>query len=351
MAICASVFSGCANKEAEVEVIPETVCIYSYGEELENRMQYVLEAHPDWQGKIEFVTLSEAEYDLTLNKCFYPEEKKGKKDETEQEQPPLKYPDIFLTDAKHLPQYAASDKVLSMEELGITGDILDQMYDWSLKSATIEDSGIMALTWRVSPEAFIYKKSMASEYLGADERRDVQAYVKDQLTLDDSLLAIKKAAGRDIRVLDDASMYETESMRSNIFGFYADVDWLTKVFKDDKKLTLSETWGVCKGYKPEVTRADEWLLVTKDCVNKDFTSDVLKALCLDESILKKINEETYDFVNNKKVMSNAFHTSKGKLEVLGNEDYIEVFDRQVSRSIPEVPLSGDADMKEDADGE
>jgi len=351
MAICASVFSGCANKEAEVEVIPETVCIYSYGEELENRMQYVLEAHPDWQGKIEFVTLSEEEYDLTLNKCFYPEEKKEKKDETEQEQPPLKYPDIFLTDAKHLPQYAASDKVLSMEELGITGDILDQMYDWSLKSATIEDSGIMALTWRVSPEAFIYKKSMASEYLGADERRDVQAYVKDQLTLDDSLLAIKKAAGRDIRVLDDASMYETESMRSNIFGFYADVDWLTKVFKDDKKLTLSETWGVCKGYKPEVTRADEWLLVTKDCVNKDFTSDVLKALCLDESILKKINEETYDFVNNKKVMSNAFHTSKGKLEVLGNEDYIEVFDRQVSRSIPEVPLPGDADMKEDADGE
>ena len=76
MALCASVFVGCANKEAEAEVIPETVCIYSYGDELENRMQYVLEAHPDWQGKIEFGRLYSAEYDQTLKKCFYPGEAK-----------------------------------------------------------------------------------------------------------------------------------------------------------------------------------------------------------------------------------------------------------------------------------
>ena len=61
--LCACFFTfltGCGTKqtEADVEVVPATICIYSYNDEFTDRLEYVFNAHPDLRDKVELVTLS-----------------------------------------------------------------------------------------------------------------------------------------------------------------------------------------------------------------------------------------------------------------------------------------------------
>ena len=53
-----------------------------------------------------------------------------------------------------------------------------------------------------------------------------------------------------------------------------------------------------------------------------------------ESILKTKQEEKNIFVNNTRIMSNAFNTGKGKLDVLGSDDCIEVYDDRAKKATP-----------------
>ena len=201
------------------------------------------------------------------------------------------------------------------------------MYPFTTESVKDSEGKVRAITWKLNPVAFVYRKSMASEYLGMEERKDVQSFVKDEHTLDDTLIAMKKKSGKDIRVLDSAYDYAQDKTANTVFGFYADCDWLTKTLTNDKRLSAGDKWGVCDGpYEHEIT-SGEWLFVTKECQNIELAHDMLKALCCEENILKTIQENESDFVNSKKVMSNAFHSGKGKLDVLGGEDYIEVYDK------------------------
>ena len=328
MVITMSGLTGCSKQtdEAQVDVVPATICIYSYTDEFADRMEYVFNAHPDMREKFEIITLTPEEYKNTIDLCMYgPSKEENAQQESGVNEPP-KYPDVFLADLSFIGEYIDSDKTMTFEEIGISAEDMAQMYPWTVDSVKDPEGNIKAITWKLNPVAFVYRKSMASEYLGMEERRDVQSFVKDAHTLDDTLIAMKKKSGKDIRVLDTALDYASDSMANTVFGFYADCDWLTKTLTTDKRLSAGDKWGVCEGPERPGITSGEWLLVTKECKNVELAHDVLKALCCEESVLKNIQEQKSDFVNSKKVMSNAFNSGKGKLDVLGGEDYIEVYD-------------------------
>ena len=330
--LIAPIFSGCGSKQAEadVEVVPATICVYSYTDEFTDRLEYVFNAHPDLRDKVERVTLTPEEYKNTIDTCLFTENEEQNKEEMTQEsgeKPKPKYPDVFLADYSYISEYLDSEKILTLEEIGFSEDDLSQMYPFTTDSVKDAEGKVRAITWKLDPVAFVYRKSMASQYLGMEERKDVQSFVKDEHTLDDTLIAMKRKSGKDIRVLDSAYDYASDKAANTVFGFYADCDWLTKTLTTDKRLSAGDKWGVCDGpYVRDIT-SGEWLFVTKDCQNVELAHAVLKALCCEENILKNIQENESDFVNSKKVMSNAFHSGKGKLDVLGGEDYIEVYDK------------------------
>ena len=330
--LAAAGLTGCGSgpAEADVEVVPATICIYSYTDEMTDRMEYVFTAHPDLRDKVELITLTPEEYKNTIDTCLYGPKEEEKKEEMTQEsgvEPQPKYPDVFLADYSYISEYLDSDKILTLEEIGFNEDDLSQMYPFTTESVKDADGKLRAITWKLNPVAFVYRKSMASEYLGMEERRDVQSFIKDEHTLDDTLIAMKKKSGKDIRVLDSAYDYASDKAANTVFGFYADCDWLTKTLTTDKRLSAGDKWGVCDGPYERDINSGEWLFVTKECQNTELAHDVLKALCCEENILKSIQENEADFVNSKKVMSNAYHSGKGKLDVLGGEDYIEVYDK------------------------
>ena len=207
-------FIGCGTKpaEADVEVVPATICIYSYTDDLTDRMEYVFNAHPDLRDKVELVILSPEEYRNTIDTCLYGPKQEDNKEETTQEsgveQP--KNPDVFLADYSYINEYLDSEKILTLEEIGFSEDDLSQMYPFTLENVKDAEGKLRAITYKLDPVAFVYRKSMASEYLGMEERRDVQSFVKDEHTLDDTLIAMKRKSGKDIRVLDSAYDYAAD---------------------------------------------------------------------------------------------------------------------------------------------
>lgn len=333
--ICISILTGCEKEQEAVEEIPENICIYSYGDEFTSRMEYVFEAKPQLRDTVELVTLSGEEYKQTIDKILYGDEdadEKAEEDAGLQEAAEIKPADLFVMDYSYIDEYIGSDKVMSVSELGFSDADMSQMYPYSLMRASDESGNVKALTWKLNPVAFVYRRSMALEYMGSDDRRDVQSYIKDVHTLEDTLIGMKRTLGKEVRVLDDEGQYSEDKSKSTVFGFYADADWLTNTFEGNMGLSAAESWGVCKGFETRPMETGSFIFVNKSCRNTDLAYEVLKTLCTSESVLKKINETEHDFVNNMKVMSNAFHTGKGKLEVLGGEDYIEVYNERALKA-------------------
>lgn len=336
MLIGISVLAGCGSEqEVEQEAAPVKISIYTYDDILDSSMNMLYESHTDWKERVELVVISKDEYDQKLKVALYGEEKPENEEQTgsgEETAPPV-YPDIFLADTDELYGYVNAETVISMNELGLTGDDMSQMYQYTKDSVTDKDGNQWAVTWSIDPTAFIYNRAMAVEYLGSDDPRDVQSYIKDEHTKDDTLLAMKKKSGKEYRILDSFSEYRDDRSKTTVFGFYCDMDGLMDEFASDIKLNLNDKWGVCKGTKDEMA-AGPWLMVTKDCKDKELALNVIKELCLNESVLKAKQEEKNNFVNNIRIMSNAFNTGKGKLDVLGSNDCMEIYDNRAKKATP-----------------
>ena len=335
MLIGISVLSGCGSEQVVEEAAPVKISIYTYDGILDSSMKMIFESNTDLNDRVELIDIPKEEYAQKLKEALYGEEKPENEKQTDSGEvvaPPV-YPDIFLADIDELYGYVSDKTVISMNELGLTEEDISLMYQYTKDSVTDKDGNMWALTWSLDPTAFVYNRAIAAECLGSDDRRDVQSYIKDEHTIEDTLLAIKKKSGKDYRILNSLSQYRDDKSKTTVFGFYCDMDGLTGEFASDIKLNMNDKWGVCKGIKDEMT-AGPWLMVTKDCKDKELALNVIKELCLSESILKTKQEENNTFVNNTRIMSNAFNTGKGKLDVLGSDDCIEVYDDRAKKATP-----------------
>ncbi len=88
-------------------------------------------------------------------------------------------PDLFVCDYDYADKYMYSDYTLSVNELGISYDELDGMYDYTLYYACDGDNVIKGLTWEAYPSAVIYNRDVAEEYLGVREPEDVAPFFAD----------------------------------------------------------------------------------------------------------------------------------------------------------------------------
>ena len=212
---------------------------------------------------------------------------------------------------------------------------------------------VMGVTWKVNPGAFIYRKSLAMEYLGYDDEDNVQSFVKDWDTLIDTARTISKKSNGAVKLLSSADVLDKQfepgiantytaeandinvSSQGTVFGYFCDLDVISKLEKVNKG-TSNGDWAICHG--PEgFVNGGSWMFVTDKCPDKELAGEVIKKLCTDSNVMAKMAENDREFVNNKKVMSNAYNTNKGKLELLGGGDYIKVFDKVATKAILEKP--------------
>lgn len=354
--ICAFSLVACGQEqEAVVETTiaePEKIYIYSYNEDIKEELSSVLEEGSELSELIEYVILPEENYGETVSQLI-------ENGEAE------KYPAIVVSKLESVSTFVNSNKIVGIDELGITGQDCSQMYEFT-KLADGEGK-VKGISGSIKPGAFIYRKTLAKELFGTDDAKEIQSFVQDWRTFEDTARFIHKATEKKTAMISSAQAVEKAFMGCNselcedvtyilssegfalkndintpeyikaasknaVFGYLVDSDFITNGLAESfggMRATLGYVgdWAICQGPAPYITGGD-WIFVTGACGKKVEIGNLLKKAYCEISVLEKRRNETNAFVNNMKVMSNAMNSGKGKVSVLGGLDYIDVFDKQ-----------------------
>lgn len=370
-------FAGC-NEPEEVIVVEEQekddkVYIYSYDEEFKGELDSVLDEFSELGQMVEYIIPETDNYGEYMQQLL--ENKDAEK-----------YPDVIVAKINDAKRFVSSAYTASIDEYGISEQDISQMYDFTKSAVTDESGKIKALSGTVYPGAFIYRKALAKEYLGSDDPKEVQSFVRDWLTFEDTARTIYKASegktamlasgqamdrvyanSKDAswikddevsvvpafdRLLDERYIFSKEKFalsndisteqyiraasKNAVFGYFASVDFVVGGLAESfngMRATLGYVgdWGICPGPAAYVD-GGSWVFVTKASSDKDLLGQAIKKMYCDMSVLENARNEKKAFVNNQKVMANALNSGKGKITALGGSDYIEVFDSQAQRA-------------------
>lgn len=356
--------SGCSEPEKA-----DKFYIYSWDTELNERLEYVYAEYPEMRERICYVNLNGSQnYQTKLNQALSDPENE-------------EYPDLFAMEAGYLEDYTQSDQTLAVTELGIGEEATAQMYPYTLEASLDQESGEQkALSWQACPGAFLYRRSLAREYLGTDDPQEVQeqltdwnsflltgekikqesggltkivasvddisnvfwsnkqaAYVDENhvLTVDKSLYKLFEVS----KVLQQKNLTAGETMwsdewltggaRDSVFGYFGSTWFLHWILKPNcggeapGEGTYGD-WAICKGPQAYYW-GGTWVGASKYCSDREFAGKIMYALTCDSKIMKAMSDGTLDYINNRKAMQELQAEGKGKYDFLQNQDFIEVF--------------------------
>lgn len=355
--------TGCGQEQVpeEPEVVqPKTIHVYTCDSDVQKVFEYVWNKNSEWKDRVEFIVLPKEGFAEAVDATVSDKENE-------------KCPDVIIADNSLVSHFTKAEYTDVLSEF--TEQELSLMYPYTKEAVTTEEE-LKGVTWEVNPGAFVYRKSIISEYIGADDAKNVQSFVKDWDTLIDTARAIDKKFTGEIKMLasaedvdkifaidlwpgaavaedyqgvsatieknkysaglkSDADDYYNAANQGTIIGYFCNMNGLNKL-EQRCKVASKDDWGVCVGPKEYVT-ANNWMFVTKKCEDREFVTQMIKALCTDADILRTMFENGNIFVNNTDVIAGLSKAGKGKLDFLGSNDYIKVMSKAASCvTVPEM---------------
>ena len=343
------------------------IYFYSWNDEFGSRMQYVLDAYPEYADYVEYVNLGISGTDGSYQTAI----------DTLIENNDEKFPSIIAADNDVAKYYTESDATLSMSSLGITDEMYANAYDFSKQYATYNGE-LKALTWQATPGCFLYRTDIAEEVLGASDPATVQEAVKDwdsffatadkmkeagysmvagpdeikyacfdqqtnpwitvdadgneTLTLDSSVNDFFELSKKlyDGGYTENAAMWDATwngGYEGKVFGYFGctwSVYWCM-VFDD----TLGDAssfgkWNTCAG-PLSYHWGGTYCMVMDGCPNTELAAFLVYSLCCDEDIMYKLATETKDFVNNVAVIEKEIANGDGADPILGGANPVETW--------------------------
>lgn len=332
----------------------ETIYIYSWNEELGDKLNYFKEAYPQYADRVEFVNLglegNDDEYKTAIETLL-----QAGYNGTD------KYPSIIAASSDSEQDYVQSDDIASLDTIGIDKYDMENMYQYTVNYGAF-DGKMKALTWQATPGCFLYRTDIAEKVLGTSEPESVQKAVADWdkfFELADRMKAegYKMVSGPDdIKyamldqkktpwVIDDIlnvdpviTDYLEDSKRlydgeytnktkrgdsewesgfdGNVFGWFVSAQSIRQGIHSEKH---KGEFNVCQG--PSVYHlGGTYLNVASQCPDMPLAALILRTLCTDEKIMTKMAQETGDFVNHKSVMQKICDENIGNLDMLGGEN-------------------------------
>lgn len=340
---------------------------YSWNDEFGSRLQYVLDAYPQYADYYEYVNLGCSGTDGTYQTAVDTAIESGAKE----------YPSLIAADNDVAKYYTEDDsKTIALSEIGITNDMYANAYQYTVDYATYNGQ-LKALTWQAAPGNFTYRADIAEEVLGTSDPAEVQEFVKDWDTFfatadqmkaagyamisgpDDVKYAIwdqqtqpwvnVAADGTETLQLDscvtdyfetakklyDGGYTDQTSMWSDswsanfegdVFGYFGCtwfVYWCIATTEDSATSTYGD-WRVCAG-PVSYHWGGTYVCVGKDTPNPELAAFLLYSLCADSDIMYNIAVDTFDFVNNKETIAREIANGDGASPILGGQNPVEVW--------------------------
>ena len=346
-------------KMAMPETEGEIIYVYSWDQELGDRLQYFKEAYPEYADRVEYVNLglggTSSEYQTAIETLL-----QAGTTGTD------KYPSIIATDSDLTLNYVQSDYTLPMSELGIGEEDYANMYPYTVEDAKF-DGQVKALTWQATPGCFIYRTDIAEEVLGTSDPEAVQKEVGNWNKFFNVADRMKEAGYKMLSGPDDIKYAMLDQKKQpwvfdeilNIDPVVTDyLEYAKKLYDGDytnQTKLMDSNWEnsfdsdvfcwfgapwfvywcinaeqhmgefkICEG--PSAFHwGGTYLNVAKDCPDKELAALVVKTLCCDDTVMQKITEDTKDFVNNKTIMEQMSQSEAGNIEMLGGQNPISIW--------------------------
>mgnify|MGYP002857473873 CR=1 FL=1 len=345
---------------------------YSWNDEFGNRLQYVLDAYPQFKDYVEYVNLGVSGTDGSYQQGINAAIADG-----------AKYPSLIAMDndvAKYFTEAPENEDyaTLNLDDLGVTPDMYVNAYKYTIDYATY-DGHLKALTWQATPGCVVYRSDIAEEVLGVSDPADVQEYVKDWPSFFETAQKMKDAGyfmtsgndeikyavwdsqsqpwitvdgnGNESLTLDYAvnQYFGLSKMLSN--GGYTDnsnmwSDGWNANYEGDVFCYFGCTWSLywCMQFNGDepgdgTTRGlwrtttgptgyhwgGSYVSILKDSPNPELAAFLAVSLCTDDDIMYNISADTFDFVNNKAAMAKILADGKGASNITGDQNPVETW--------------------------
>lgn len=281
--------------------------------------------------------------------------------------------DIFLVEPQYnaMKYIDADDICISMEELGLT-DYMGDQYQFNLDAATDSNGEVKATTWLAAPEVYVYRRSVAREVFGTDDPEEIQKYLSDWETFNQSAERLEATGWKilssyeenyrlfaqnadtpwviDGKINIDSSIYEwveqtklleekgcnegalmwseewMEGMTQSgdVFGYFAP-PWLIEYVMPLAAEDLWGDWAICEG-----PATGFWggtlICAAEETDNRELVKDIMYQLTCNPDIMKEMVEnEPQTFVNNQSVMEELAASGEITSEFLNDQNALEVY--------------------------
>lgn len=346
----------------------EPFYVYSWNTEVGDRLEYFKKAYPEYAERIVYVNTGGSEtYQEKIDAILATPNAE-------------EYPDLIALEADYIKKYVSSDYTLDVKELGIKEEDYKNQYQYTLDIPKDErTSGVKALSWQAAPGAMMYRRSLATKYLGSDDPKVVQEYFKDwdtmvktgQLINEKSSGATKLFSGNDdvfrvyMAAREKAWVQDGKLVIDDVMLDYMDFNkvleqenltnkteqwseaWSANAANDNTFAYMGCTWFLHWTIKPnsggtkvgEGTYGDwamtqgpqeyywggTWLAATEKTSDKGLAGLIMKFMTCDTDNMYNIASDTLDYVNNKESVNKLIGESKGAFEFLGGQDFLNTF--------------------------
>ena len=287
--------------------------------------------------------------------------------------------DIFLVEADYALKYVDTDYTMAVTDLGITDADLSKQYQYTKDVVTDSNGVLKGLSWQGCPGVLFYNRDAAKEVLGSDDPAEVQNYVKDWDTFNDTAKKMKDAGYTITSSANDTFRVYSNNVTSKwvVDGKINIDDNIMKWVDDSKELVdagetgtydlWSDDWK--KGFYPEgnvfcyfgpawlvnfsmaadtegsigynggwgATEGPQgffwggtWICAANGTDNPSLVKDIMLQMTTNDDVMKEIIEKDDDFVNNQDVineMANSDYTSK----ILGGQNPLGIYSSGVSK--------------------
>ena len=287
--------------------------------------------------------------------------------------------DMFLLEADYALKYVDSDYTMPVADLGITDEDLSKQYQYTKDIVTDSNGNLKGVSWQGCPGVLFYNRDAAAEVLGTEDPAEVQEYVKDWATFNETANKLKEAGYKITATVNDSYRVYSNNVTTKWVSDdnKVQIDENIKKWVDDSKAlvdagetTTAELWSDdwSKGFYPDgkvfcyfgpawlvnfsmaadtegsigyngrwgATEGPQgfywggtWCAAATGTDNANLVKDIMLKMTTDDTIMKEIIEADDDFVNNQDViaeMASSDYSSK----ILGGQNPLGIYSNGVS---------------------
>lgn len=282
--------------------------------------------------------------------------------------------DMFLVEADYALKYVDSDYTMPIKDLGITDADLSKQYQYTKDVVTDSDGVLKGLSWQGCPGVLFYNREAAKEVFGTDDPAEVQEYVKDWDTFNDTAATLKQAGYSIMSTVNDSYRVYSNNVSSpwvvdgkiniddnimkwvddskelvdagetNTYELWSD-DWSKGFYPDGKvfcyfgpawlvnfsmaadtegSIGYQGGWGATEGPQGFFW-GGTWICAAEGTDNADLIKDIMLTMTTDDTVMKEIVVDDDDFVNNQDVMNAMAEDTSYSSKILGGQNPIGIY--------------------------